>query len=187
MSHPARGVPAVSGRSRRRLLQSPWWTQFGWVVTCANGQVYGFRRFRSGHVASPFSFPLAGLVGLEFLNKVEREIHMLSRAAKPKVEGGVNLVIDPAFAKIAPILAAHLTQGAWEDGAPRQLSTLTIFCGEGSWKACLRDRELSLCLWCAAKTFAELPRVLEAALGSPETVWRADRRTDAETASRKRK
>jgi len=174
-------------RPRRGRLSRPWWEQFGWVVVCSGCQVFGWRQYRSGHVSSSFSFPVGDQTRLELLGMVECEIAMLQRATRPKVEGGSGTVLDADFLKKFPCLAAHLTQVCWDDGEVRQTSTLSIFTGDGCFKACLRDREQSLCLWIAAKTFADLPKVLEAALVDPNTVWRFDRANPGQVATRKKK
>lgn len=176
-----------STKRGRRPRAAPWWVGFGWIVVRTQGEIHGWRQFRSGFVSCAFSFPVATRTRMEILSLVEQEIVMLERATRPKTEGGLSGTVDVDLAKKFPALAAHLCQAAWEDGDLRQTSTLAIFTGDGCWKACLRDRELGLCLWVAAKSFAALPGVLEAALGDPGTVWRVDRQASGAQASRKRK
>lgn len=85
-----------------------------------------------------------------------------------------------------PGLSEHLTATAYEDGTPRQTSTVLIFAAEGVWKATLRDREEGRCLWVAADSFDELWTVLEASVNDPAAVWRDDRLSGADTAKRRK-
>lgn len=176
---------STGGRKKRRT--PPWWCSLGWVVVRHAESLYGWRTFKSGHTSSAFTVEIGSKPVLALLNEIEREITMLQRATRPKTEGGVTCVQDADLAKKCPALAAHLCQTTWEDGEARQTSTLSIFTGDGCFKACLRDRELGLCLWVAAKCYAALPLALEAALTDPNTVWRVDRQTPGVQASRKKK
>lgn len=166
---------------------APWWRSMGWVVTWDSRRVYGWRQWRAANVSRPFSFPHRGRSYLAALGDIERVIAMLSKASKPRVDGVAAQIVDPGLLKKCPMLASHLCQSLWEDGSPRQVSTLSIFTGDGAFKACLRDRENGLCLWVAATSFDRLPSVLEAALGDENTVWRQDRQQPGETATRVRK
>jgi len=177
LSHTVNGKPVTV----------PWWRYSGWVVTWDEKRVYGWRQWKAANVSRPFSFPHRGRSYLDVLRAIERVITVLKKAEKPRVDGVAASVADPALAKRCPMLAAHLTQASWEDGTPRQVSTLSIFTGDGAWKACLRDRENGLCLWVAATAFDRLPGALETALGDENTVWRADRQQPGDTASRQRK
>lgn len=178
------GVPyTIDGRRATR----PWWVSAGWFVTWDRRRVYGWRQWRGGHVTRPFSFPHRGRSYLTVLGDIERTIAMLQKSTKPKVDGAAPQVVDPGLAKRCPALAAHLCQSLWDDGSPRQTSTLSVFTGDGAWKACLRDRENHLCLWVAATSFDRLTGALETALGDENTVWRHDRQVPGETASRTRK
>lgn len=170
-----------------RRSTAPWWKHFGWVVVWDRWRVYGWRQWRAGNVSRPFSFPHRGRSYLDMLRDIERVIEVLTKSTAPRVDGAAVAVSDPALSKKYPMLAAHLTQATWEDGSPRQVSTMSIFTGDGAWKACLRDRERGLCLWVAATAFERLPGALETALGDENTVWRADRQQPGDVASRTRR
>lgn len=86
-----------------------------------------------------------------------------------------------------PLLADHLTATQYEDGGPREVSTLLVFSQDGLWKCCLRDRQEGRCLWAAAPKWSDLFDVLEAALGDPMAVWRDDRLAGAPAAGRQKK
>jgi len=99
----------------------------------------------------------------------------------------VRPLTDPAFANPYPILWSYLTQMKWEDGSPRQTSSLLIFADDGVLKAMLRDREVGLCLWVAGATVQGLWDALEGALTDPRADWRADRKFEGDPAKRQRR
>lgn len=88
-----------------------------------------------------------------------------------------------------PALAEFLASTHYEGEEPgtRQLGSLLIFAQDGMWKACLRDRQESRCLWVAARQLLELFDVLEHAVAHADSVWRDDRAGGAETARRQSK
>lgn len=94
------------------------------------------------------------------------------------------LVKDERYEKKCPTLWAHLTSLQWDDGTPRETSSLMIFAGDGMLKAMLKDREAGLCLWVASDGLEKLLLVLEAALNDPQQEWRVDRQSKDQQASR---
>lgn len=92
---------------------------------------------------------------------------------------------DPAFQQQWPLLWSHLTQTTWEDGSPRQTSTMLVFAQEGVLKCMLRDVEAAQVLWTAGNGFTALLHAVEGQLESPDADWRTDRRpATADTAKR---
>jgi len=113
---------------------------------------------------------------------------LLTKGAQRKIAGGtVEVVTDEEWSTLYPLLFAHLTQPTWEDGSARQVSTLTWFADGGTVKALLKDREGGVCLWGAAKSFTDMPGVLEALLGDPTAEWRVDRQVAGQKATRVKK
>ncbi len=104
-----------------------------------------------------------------------------------KVEGGTNGVKDPGAEKRFPRLFAHLTQTSWEDGTPRETSSVILFSQDGCYKAMLRDKAAALCLWVACPQLEKLLDVLEQSLADEKSVWRVDRAAGGQRSSRVKK
>lgn len=85
-----------------------------------------------------------------------------------------------------PLLADHLTALTYdgEPPTPRQTSTLLLFAQDGTYRACLRDRQEARCLWVSVVDPNDLLTTLELALSDPTAVWREDRMSGAESARR---
>lgn len=113
---------------------------------------------------------------------------MLSKEmlSQRKVSGS-SCMSDPAAVEAWPLLWAHLTQTAWEDGTSRVTSNLLIFTDGGHVKAMLRDRSSSLCLWIASSTLSDLFTAVELALQDPTVEWRQDRQAQGDVARRVKK
>lgn len=88
-----------------------------------------------------------------------------------------------------PTLYDYLTATVYDgpDGGPRQVCTLLVFCADGVFKGCLRDRDEGICLWAAGRTLGDLLRVFEDDLANDTGVWRLDRLAGHQTAARKPK
>jgi hypothetical protein len=72
----------------------------------------------------------------------------------------------------APTLVEYLTIGTWEDGEPRELSTLNIFRQDGHWKLWLNDRACSRFTCVSGATVEDAVHSLEEALAADEVEWR---------------
>lgn len=92
-----------------------------------------------------------------------------SGAGLPPGVAGVDVVLSRSH----PRLHDHLTVVKWDDGQPREPSTMMILCEQGRWKACLNDRAESRSAWVSADAFSTLLDVLEAGLESDKLDWRA--------------
>lgn len=122
---------------------------------------------------------------LNFATEMAGDLRMKRPTSAPGAPGGKAAPADD-LAALFPLLAEHLTSTSYDDDPPtaRQTSTLLIFAQDGSYRACLRDRQEQRCLWIAAREWGELLPVLEEALGDPDAVWRDDRLSGHETAKR---
>jgi len=79
---------------------------------------------------------------------------------------------DDSFAKDYEMLFEMMTHTTWDDGTPRQTSSLTIFAEDGCWKACLSDRELGTVTFVTSKTVLGLLVALEDGLEECTLDWR---------------
>jgi len=91
---------------------------------------------------------------------------------------------DPSFEKHFPHLWDYLTQTAWEDGTPRELSSIMIIPEPGIIRLMLRDKATGLVCWVAAPDFTSMFAVLDAAVGDPGHEWRRDRQHPGQVAKR---
>jgi len=80
---------------------------------------------------------------------------------------------DPAWQERWPALCSHLFDLKYEDGAPRQTSTLMLLAEQGVAKACLNDREAERSAWVSGRSFTEALDALEAGLVEDRLDWRA--------------
>lgn len=80
---------------------------------------------------------------------------------------------DGDWAKKLPLLSEHLGDTTWEDGAPRELSTLTVKCEDGRIVVALNDREGHRSLYRSGETVNDALKALEKAVGDPGADWRA--------------
>lgn len=141
-------------------------------------------------------YPLDGasyLVGSDapaaWLETVEVGVEsMLQKPANRKVAGvSAELPKDVRAVKEYPLLWDHLSQRKWEDGTPRQTSSVMLFEQDGVLKGMLRDKDAGLCLWVASKSLYGVLGALEAALSDPEAEWRVDRQAEGQQAKRVKK
>lgn len=102
-------------------------------------------------------------------------------APRPSLAASVDDLVE-RFPTLADFLASTCYDG--DPPGTRCTGTLLVFAQDGSWKACLRDRQESRCLWVASLSLFELFTVLEAALSDPAAVWRYDRMDGHEQAKR---
>lgn len=76
------------------------------------------------------------------------------------------------FAEGLPALMEYLTAASYPDGAPRETSTVMLFCDGGVFKACLNDREAQRSLWASGPSFLDALEALEAMLSTGTGEWR---------------
>jgi len=79
---------------------------------------------------------------------------------------------DAAFAKTHPTIAEYLSDDQWEDGTPRELSTLQIKTQDGLVLAVLQDHALSRGLYVVGETVTAALKALEKHASEPTADWR---------------
>lgn len=179
-----RGTSKGKRRGRHAARERLWWYQRGWRGVFVEGVAYLWRVSPWKPIIEVTVVDLADVPQGRWLSVIGDHIMGLRKDATRKVEGAVAAVIDEKGTKKWPVLMDHLTQTAWEDGTTRQTSTLSVFAGDGAFKALLKDRETQLCLWVASPSLEKLYDVLEAALVDPGSVWRRDRMAAGDKSSR---
>lgn len=98
-------------------------------------------------------------------------------ASKPKVtdaQGG-TAPVGMADKKKFPTLIEYLTRTSYDDGSPRQTSTVMVFIDQGHVKACLNDRDAGRAGWMSADALGSVLDELERALADDSIDWRASR------------
>lgn len=111
----------------------------------------------------------------------------MKRKAKPTEVSRGRVAEDADFQLQYPTLFDYLTATTFEGEGNelRQVSTLLIFGQDAVWKACLRDRAESVCLWVAAPSVLGTLEVLEGELAGPTAAWRLDRVAGHQEATRR--
>lgn len=71
-----------------------------------------------------------------------------------------------------PTLTSMMNERRWEDGSPRQVSTLTLFFDDGFLKGSLNDRDSGRVLWASALDLDALLQSLEGMLADANAPWR---------------
>jgi hypothetical protein len=79
---------------------------------------------------------------------------------------------DPDFGLQHPTLHAFLTSTVDDAGKVRKVSTLLIFCEDGTCKGVLRERMHDLSLWVTAKSILGVFEAVEEALKKRPIEWR---------------
>lgn len=97
-----------------------------------------------------------------------------NRSGKGNSGGGVPEV--GALAIAYPALWEWLTATSYDDGSPRQTSTLLIFVEDGQCKACLSDRDEDCSGWASGATLEGVMESLDARLTAGTLDWRAKRK-----------
>lgn len=85
---------------------------------------------------------------------------------------------DPLFARSVdatsyPNLFSYLTEERWDDGSPRETSTLLLFVEHGILKVCLNDRAVGRTCFLSCASFDAALEALEHGLASDTLPWRA--------------
>lgn len=87
----------------------------------------------------------------------------------------LDLAEEPVFGEVCPRLLEHLTCRVWDDGTPRETSTLLLFTEEGRWKCCFNDRALGRQAFVTGATLEGLLLALERGVESDGLDWRRRR------------
>lgn len=83
---------------------------------------------------------------------------------------------DAAFAKKHPALAEFLSLEEWEPGQARERGTITLFWEEGTFKACVSNRDSQEVAFVTKRTFAGLLEAIEKGLATDSLDWRGGQR-----------
>jgi len=92
----------------------------------------------------------------------------------PKGPGGAQGKVVPPEDIVSrfPALWEYLSLDRWEDGKKREVSSLTLFWGDGRLKAALNDKANGRVLFSAGTSLSDLLVSLEAALVSGDAEWK---------------
>jgi hypothetical protein len=93
--------------------------------------------------------------------------------ATAEAPGGPAQFPDDRWVKSMPLLCEYLASDAWDDGKPREQSTVSIKCQDGRVLAVLNDLEMRRSLYVSAETVEGALKALEKHLGSSLADWRA--------------
>jgi hypothetical protein len=72
-----------------------------------------------------------------------------------------------------PHVRDFLCVPVWDDGSPRQVGSITLFCDEGRMKACANDKDAQLMCFVSGESLEAVFASLEAVLASGGGDWRA--------------
>lgn len=106
---------------------------------------------------------------------------------KERVKTQDAVVKDTHFAKLYPALWEFMTAAEYDDGSPRQKSSLTTFTQDGLFKALLKDPDNERCLWGSGETFSAALQCLNDLAADPDAVWREDRYANASGHAKRKK
>lgn len=100
---------------------------------------------------------------------------------RPESMGGIGhehcmTFADEAFIAEYPVLYSYLTDTKWEDGNPRETTTVLLCVDAGVLKAWVNDRALARSAWVSADSLQGLFRTLEAKLATNQLEWRLVRK-----------
>lgn len=76
-----------------------------------------------------------------------------------------------------PAVVEHLTQTVWEDGSPRELSSVTLFVEGPVVKACLSSKATGEVVFVSGNSCEAALDALEAGLEGGGLDWRSNRKT----------
>jgi hypothetical protein len=93
-----------------------------------------------------------------------------SQAGAP---GGVQEFPDEVWRNKLPTVCEYLSHDQWDDGKPRELSTVAIKLVDGRVTAVMNDPELRRSLYVSGPDVLKAMASLERALASPNADWRA--------------
>lgn len=80
---------------------------------------------------------------------------------------------DATFMKDYPSIAAYLSDPVWDDGTPRELSTLSISVDDGQIRLALNDKDGRQSAYTNALSVKDAFKALEQALAKDLITWRA--------------
>lgn len=92
-----------------------------------------------------------------------------TRPAKPEV---IDQWPDGRWLDRFPLLCEHISDATWEDGSPREVSTLVIRGQDSMVMVAVNDREAKQSLYRSGNSVEEALTALEAALEGTAPDWR---------------
>lgn len=103
----------------------------------------------------------------------EKKISYLRKVAAATGDNGdARLSAPDIWEEKYPAICEYMTAVVFGDGSPREPSTLTFCVEDGKLKGCVNDRAGKASLWRSGDSMEEVLEALEAALRSPQAVWR---------------
>jgi hypothetical protein len=147
------------------------------------------RSWPSGWVdVSRTTRPLKG-DAVQVRSQLDREVVKMLANKRPAAVGGdsVEAAEDADFVGLYPTLWKYLTSVRWDDGEPRQVSSVSYFLQHGKWTACLVEKNWGLILFATADRWDDLREALDARLSDPKADWRQDRKAAGQQAKRVQK
>lgn len=85
---------------------------------------------------------------------------------------GSSACVDSAWLKRFPITCSYLCDGTWDDGTPRELSTISINFSQGNPTVGLSDHALQCSLYSTAGSVQDALDALEKVLKAGIGAWR---------------
>jgi len=96
------------------------------------------------------------------------------RDAREAKKATASAVQVSEWSRSHPALWEYLTLEEYPDGTPRDRSMLCAFVENGSFKACLQDRDAQMSLWASGPSLEAVLEALEAKCASgDESEWRS--------------
>lgn len=96
------------------------------------------------------------------------------------------LVLTESVVSLYPTLIEYMTVDAYDDGAARETTTLTIFAEEGGLKACVKDREGDRVAFVTGDSFEAILGAVERGLADDSLDWRVSRNPSRRGGAKKR-
>jgi hypothetical protein len=80
---------------------------------------------------------------------------------------------DEEWANSLPLVTEYLCALKYDDGSPRERSTLSVFCEDGSLKLALNDKGEKRSLYVSSDSWDAAIALMEMALAADHPPWRA--------------
>jgi hypothetical protein len=89
---------------------------------------------------------------------------------------GSGLVVPPGgILGQCPVVTEYLTSTVWDDGTPRERSTLIVVIEAGMLKVCLSDKATGRSLWRSGSSLEEVIQGMEEVIVFQQADWRTSR------------
>lgn len=121
------------------------------------------RRFHRGHFGYRDRRPFRCMEVIDVRKPV---------ASGPGARAAASVNVLAQERVLYPTVFQYLTDAVWDDGSPRETSTLMLLVEDGWLKACLNDRAMGRSLWVTGDALADVLAALELHLASGSGDWR---------------